>query len=276
MKDVCIVTGGAGAMGLCAAKRIGADGVKIILADLSEKGLDAGIKELASAGVEAEGFVIDVTDKAKATELAEFAALAGNVKGLINLAGISPKGGAADVLPWNMVFDIPTKGTMYISKAVAEVMKDGGCILNISSTSPFLSPPGSMSEELYPLAVEDFDEFVEKMHVELEGKKDLQTSKNCGYVNARNFIIWFTEHYACQVGKEGIRVVAIGPGVVDGPMVEESGLGLAKMSSLGRTGRPEEMAEVFAFVMSDKASYLTGTNIMVDGGIVAGIRNRKR
>lgn len=276
MKDVCVITGGAGAMGLGAGKRLGKDGWKIVIVDVSQEALDVGVKALSGEGVEAEGFKMDVTDESQAPALASFAQKAGNVKGLINLAGISPKGGPDYKVPASLVFDIPVKGTVFLSAAVAEVMKDGGCIVNITSTSPFLVPPGSMQEDLYPLAVEDFEQFSQKMYAALDQADDEQTSRNNAYVWSRNFIKWYTEWHACQVGKQGIRVLSIGPGVVDGPMVEESGLGLAKMSALGRTGRPEELAEIYAFMLSDKASYITGTNLMADGGIVAAIHNMKR
>lgn len=276
MKDVYIITGGAGAMGLCAAKRFGQDGIKVVLADLSQEALEKGIKELAGAGVEAAGFQMDVTDKEKAVELAAFAAKEGNVAGLLNLAGISPKGGPDYNVPASLVFDIPVKGSVYIGQEVAKVMREGGCIININSTSPYLVPPGSMQEALYPLANEDFDKFVEEMHKAIDESGDAQTGRNNAYVWSRNFLAWYTEYFAVQIGKENKRVLSISPGVVDGPMVEESGLGLAKMSALGRTGTPSEMAEIYAFLISDKASYITGTNILADGGIVAALHNMKR
>ncbi len=275
-KDICVITGGAGAMGIGAAKRIAAeDNMAIIIVDLSQEALDAGVKELEDAGLVAYGFKMDVTNKEQAAALARFASEKGTVKGLINLAGISPKGGPDYHVPGSLVFDVPAKGTVYISDEIARVMSEGGCIINITSASPFLSPPGTMGEELYPLALEDFEKYVEEMH-DLLAKEDEQTGRNRGYVNARYFIMHYTEYFACKVGRDGIRVVSVGPGVVDGPMVEESGLGLAKMSACGRTGRPEELADIYAFLLSDKASYITGTNIMADGGIVAAIHTMKR
>lgn len=276
MNDVYIITGGAGAMGLCAAKRFGQDGVKILLVDLSQEALDKGIKELAAAQIQAVGFQMDVTDKDKAVELAEFAAKEGKIMGLLNLAGISPKGGPDYNVPGSLVFDIAVKGTVYLSQEIVKVMAEGACIININSTSPYLVSPGSMEEVLYPRAIEDFEEFLGEMHVAIDASGDAQTARNNAYVWGRNFIAWFTEYFATQIGRENKRVVSVSPGVVDGPMVEESGLGLARMSALGRTGTPSEMAEIYAFLLSNKASYITGTNILADGGIVAAIHNMKR
>jgi NAD(P)-dependent dehydrogenase (short-subunit alcohol dehydrogenase family) len=264
-------------MGLGAAKAIGSElDMTIVVADVSQAALDKAVAELRAAGIPAEGFKADVTDRDQVAELVAFAAAAGSVKGLLNLAGISPKGGPDYRVSCDTVFDIAVKGTVYFCQAASKAMADGGCIINISSTSPFLVPPGSMQEALYPLATEDFERFLAEMHAALEASGDEQMARNNAYVWGRRFIIWYTEWLACQVGRQGIRVVSVGPGVVDGPMVEESGLGLAKMSAVGRTGRPEELAAVYAFLMSDKASYVTGTNLMVDGGIVAALHNMKR
>jgi NAD(P)-dependent dehydrogenase (short-subunit alcohol dehydrogenase family) len=264
-------------MGLGAAEAIGKElGMKIVLGDISEEAIDKGVAKLAEAGVEADGFVADARNQEEAAQLVAYAAKTGTLKGLINLAGISPKGGPDYHVSYKLVFDIAVCGTVFCSQEAAKAMTEGGCIINISSTSPFLVPAGTMQEDLYPLAAEDFSGFLDKMHAALAASGDEQTARNYAYMWGRRFIIWYTEWLACQVGKQNIRVVSIGPGVVDGPMVEESGLNLARMSAIGRTGRPEELAAVYAFMLSDKASYISGTNLMVDGGIVAAIHNIKR
>ena len=278
MTDVCIITGGGGAMGLVAAKRMGQDGIKIVLADNSQESLDAGIKVLTDLGIDAAGCKTDCTNQDECNALAAFAATQGTVKYLLNLAGISPKVAPEleDKIDGKLVFDVACLGTIYTSTACFEVMDEGGCVINIASASPFLVPPGSLSDELYPMAIEDLEGFKNAVYEVINKEENMQSSRNKAYMIARNFNMWYSEVCACAEGRKNIRVLSVAPGVVDGPQVEESGLALANMSALGRTGTPDEMAEAYAFLFSDKASYITGTNIMCDGGIVAAIHTRKR
>jgi NAD(P)-dependent dehydrogenase (short-subunit alcohol dehydrogenase family) len=90
------------------------------------------------------------------------------------------------------------------------------------------------------------------------------------YAVSKNFVIWYSKSLAKRLGQRGARIVSVSPGSIDtemGRLEEAAGAGaLARKSSLGRFGRVEEIAEVLSFCASGKPGYLTGTDVLVDGG----------
>lgn len=98
--------------------------------------------------------------------------------------------------------------------------------------------------------------------------------KGMAYSISKNFVVWYSQKNAGKFGQKGARIVSVSPASFDtemGRLEEKSGSAeMLETAAIKRFGRPEEIAEVLAFCASDKASYLTGTDILCDGGTVAG------
>jgi len=94
------------------------------------------------------------------------------------------------------------------------------------------------------------------------------------YIISKNFVLWYSKQTACKYGECGVRILSISPGTFKTPMGEiegENAAAIAEMGALGRVGEVIEIARVMRFLISDEASYMTGTDILCDGGSVAAL-----
>ena len=270
MKDVCVITGAGSGMGLAAAKLIG-QGKKVIIIGRTVAKLENALKELAEAGIEAEAYPCDASDRASVDKLAEYAASQGKVTTVVHAAGVSPTMTNAEAL-----FTINALGTINIDEALGAVM-DGGVILNVASMSAYMLPDAQRPVQLYKLALTDANAF-------LGGFKQMitqipeQMQTGMAYTVSKNFVIWYTEKMALRYGPKGIRVVSISPGTINTPMGKAEGEEAAAFATngpMGRVGEPEEIAQMMAFMCSDGSSYLNGVDILYDGGSVAAYKDAK-
>ncbi|MGN0695666.1 MAG: SDR family oxidoreductase [Oscillospiraceae bacterium] len=270
MKQICVVTGGGSGMGLETAKLVGKDR-KIILVGRTVSKLENALNELRSLGIEAEAYPCDAGDREAVYKLAEYASSQGIVKTVIHAAGVSPH--MADALK---IFRINALGTINIDEAFGAVMGEGGCILNVSSMSGYMLPEASIPRQIYALALTDaaaFEEAAAKMLAAVPAEQ----STGMAYSISKNFVIWYTAKMAIRYGKKGIRVVSIAPGTISTPMGDiegEEAASFALAGALGRVGAPEEIAKLMAFMVSDECSYLTGVDILYDGGSIAAFKDR--
>lgn len=266
--NICVVTGGGSGMGLSTAKLLGEDHYVIISGRTPSK-LEGALSELQSAGVKAEVFPGDVSDRDSVRALARHAAKLGTVKTVVHAAGMSPHMASAET-----ILKVNALGTINVNEEFAQVMSSGSCIIDFSSMSAYMLPEEQLPLGLYPQSVTDPEGFVAAITGILNGLNET-AAPGAAYVFSKNFVIWFARHSAVVLGKKGIRVLSVSPGTFETPMgilEGESASSVALNGALGRLGRPEEMAELVRFVASDKASYLTGTDILCDGGAVAAIK----
>jgi NAD(P)-dependent dehydrogenase (short-subunit alcohol dehydrogenase family) len=119
----------------------------------------------------------------------------------------------------------------------------------------------------------------ERLYTELRAVCNLiphQLRPQLAYVLSKNFVIWYSKVIAAKFGTKGARVLSVSPGSFDTPMgrlEEGAGAGaLAQLGALKRFGRPAEIAELLAFCASGKPGYLTGTDIICDGGVMAAMK----
>lgn len=255
-------------MGLEAAKLVGKD-MKVILTGRTVAKLENAIGELKALGIEAEAYPGDASDRASMDKLAAYAAGQGNVKVVIHAAGVSPHMTSAE-----SIFAINAVGTINVDEAFAAVMGEGSVILNVSSMSAYMAGE-RVPKQVYQLALESADAF-------LAGAKQMlamvpeEQRNGMAYVISKNFVLWYTAKEAIKYGKKGIRVVSISPGTFSTPMGDvegEEAAGFAKRGALGRVGDPIEIAKMMAFMVSDAASYLTGTDILYDGSAIAAFQD---
>lgn len=267
MSDICVITGGGSGMGLETAKLVGKE-QSVILCGRTVSKLENAIAELKALGIDAEAFPCDVSDKASVDALVKHATEKGTVRTVIHSAGVA-RGNA------EKVFLIDALGTVYVDNAFGEVIADGGVILNVSSMAGHMMPLDKQPTQLYQLALTDPEAFREA-GVKTIAALPAESATGTSYVISKRFVIWFTERKAVELGKRGVRVVSISPGTFETPMVtadtpegRKQAEGYGCMGALGRVGEPIEIARMMAFMVSDQASYLTGTDVLYDGGVIA-------
>lgn len=193
----------------------------------------------------------------------------GDIKTVIHAAGVSPHMDNPE-----MIFNINAIGTINIDEEFGPAMVNGGVILNVASMAAYVMPPDQLPTDLYKLALEDVESLANGFKHMLPMVPEEEVN-GFAYNVSKNFVLWFTEKMALKYGKNGIRVVSISPGTFATPMGEiegEEAENFAKMGALGRVGDPVEIAKMMAFMVSDECSYLTGTDILYDGGSIAALR----
>ncbi|MFV0361892.1 MAG: SDR family oxidoreductase [Suipraeoptans sp.] len=270
MKNICVVTGGGSGMGLSTAKLMGKDH-HVILVGRTVSKLENALNELKTLGLSAETCPCDISKRESVTKLAEFAASKGSVTAVIHAAGMSPHMGSGEVL-----FDVNAMGTIYMNEEFAKVMPKDSCILNVSSMSAYMLPPDRVPRDAYKLSLSDTDTFRTTM-LQIINSIPADMAPGSSYTIAKNFVVWFSEKFACLCGKNGIRVLSVSPGTFSTPMGDlegEEAAAFARMGALGRVGDPDEIAVLMAFLASPACSYVTGVDILCDGGTVAAMHKK--
>jgi len=265
MRKVCVITGGGSGMGLATAKIIGKDNYIIIVGRTIKK-LEKALEELRAEGIEAEAFACDISDEASVNKLAAHAKEIGTISSVIHAAGMSPHMGEAVT-----IMEANALGTININELFYKVMEKGSCIIDVSSMSAYLTPKFIMPKGSYKYSRTNKEIFMKKMmaRVNLFPKK---VRSGVAYGISKNFVTWYAKTDAAKFGQKGIRVLSISPGSFETPMgeVEKDEVeNLIKFCAIKRLGHVEEIANLMAFCASDKAGYLTGVDILCDGGCVA-------
>jgi NAD(P)-dependent dehydrogenase (short-subunit alcohol dehydrogenase family) len=232
---VALVTGGAGGIGTAINARLVEAGYTVLAGDLTT--------EAAHDDGSVQRTKLDVTDAGSVEGFVAAGARLGPIRAVVNCAGVvrfTPVTGFDDA-DASMLWEINVAGSARVCRAAATHIVDGGAIVNIGSLT------GSFGR--------------------LEGAS-LYGATKAG-VEA------YTRYVACELAPRGIRVNAVAPGFIAVPMspsmraVSGGGEEVVKQVPLGRLGETTEVAEVVEFLLSDRASYVTGTTIWVDGGVLA-------
>ncbi len=243
LKDkVSIITGAANGIGKATALKFGQEGAKVVVCDLKQDQVDAVVKEVKAAGGQAMGAVVNVTSDADVKAAVDAVMKAwGRVDVLVNNAGITMDSTMKKMTEeqWDRVIDINLKGVWRCTKAVVDIMlaQNSGVILTTSSVVGLYGNFG-------------------------------QTN----YAATKFGVIGMTKTWAKELGKNNIRAVAVCPGFIGTEMVRAMPEEVIKKIESGipmrRLGKPEEIANTFAFLASDEAGYITGVAIEASGGVV--------
>lgn len=268
MKDVLVVTGGGSGMGLEAAKFTPKEKIVVISGRTVSK-LENAVKELKDLGIEAYPFACDTSKRDSVKALAEYCASLGNVKNVINAAGVSP---AMNVTP-EAIMRINALGTVYVNQEFSKVMKPGSVIIDISSNSAYQLPSFMIPKKLYTLADQDEEAFVTKMIKKTWMVKDPYLKNGMAYGFSKNFVCWYAQKCAYEYGLKGIRVASLSPGLIAtsmGNLEKENGGFLIKFACEERMGKPEELGYAIATLADERNGYLAGVDILCDGGSTYG------
>lgn len=273
MTSTALITGGAGGMGVATAKIVGREHT-LVLCDVRQDRLDSAVTALAEAGVSATAVNCDVTERQAVDRLFETAAGLGPVTSVIHTAGVSPSmGDAAYVMRTNAI------GTVNVNEAFYANAPEGAAIVNVASMASHMLPEEIVPSQHFPLALDDPDAFMTNLLAACEMAPE-EARSGFAYALSKTFVRWYSSSQAERFNARNLRIVSVSPGSVDtemGRLEEQAGAGaMVADAAVPRWGKPEEMAELFAFCVSDKAGYLTGTDILNDGGVVASMRERAR
>jgi 3-oxoacyl-[acyl-carrier protein] reductase len=241
LNKVSLITGAAQGIGLATALKFAAEGATVIVCDVQQAGVDSAVAQCRALGATAEGFVMDVTQRTMVDAvIARVVAQFGRIDTLVNNAGITQDARLQKMTleQFDRVIDVNLRGVFHCAQAVADVMvaQGSGVILNASSVVGIYGNFG-------------------------------QTN----YAATKFGVIGFTKTWSRELGPKGVRVNAVAPGFISTPilasMPEKVLQELQAKVPLKRLGRPEEIANVYAFLASDEASYINGAVIEVSGGM---------
>jgi NAD(P)-dependent dehydrogenase (short-subunit alcohol dehydrogenase family) len=234
---VVIITGGAGGIGLATAKRFASEGARVVLADLNQANLDTAAPEVQAAGApDVLGSLCNVADEAQvvATVQATLAKF-GRLDVVVNNAGLMQFKPLEELTgdDWLRVLSVDLLGTFYFTKQAFLHMKPGGAVVNVSS--------------IHALATE---------------------ALVAPYAAAKAAVLSLTRSSAIEGAPKGLRINAVLPGAIDTPMLwnnpnVKSGVEKINPSDVGK---PENVAAAIAYLASDDAEFVQGSELLVDGG----------
>lgn len=238
---VCIITGAAQGIGLATAIKFAQEGAIVIACDIRQAGVDAAVQACRGYDSRAQGFVVDVTDRTQVDAVVEqvLDRFTG-IDVLVNNAGITQDARLVKMTQaqFDRVIDVNLRGVFHCAQAVAQgmVQRGSGVILNASSVVGIYGNFG-------------------------------QTN----YAASKFGVIGLTKTWSRELGPKGVRVNAVAPGFIETPILSSMPADvLASMRErvpLKRLGQPEEIANVYAFLASNEASYINGAVLEVCGGM---------
>jgi 3-oxoacyl-[acyl-carrier protein] reductase len=238
---ISIITGGGQGIGRATAVKFAKEGAKVAVCDINMTAVAETLTEIRSFGGEGLGFQVDVTDKESIARMVEGVMFAWQrIDTLVNNAGIVQDARLSKMTDdqFDCVIDVNLKGVYNCTKAVVDIMlqQNSGCILNASSIVGLYGNFG-------------------------------QTN----YAATKFGVIGMVKTWARELGGKGIRANAICPGFIATPILDSMPEKILKSIEekvpMGRLGRPEEIANTYAWLASDEASYINGAVIEVSGGV---------
>ncbi|MGX9431103.1 MULTISPECIES: SDR family NAD(P)-dependent oxidoreductase [Bradyrhizobium] len=244
---IAVITGGGSGIGRAIAVGYAREGARVVLLDVNESAAAEVAREIRDAGGKADSFALDVTRREDCIALAkEISGKIGQVTILVNNAGITRRNGMlgadeAVIKDWEDIIAINLTGVFNVTHAfLPQIRAAQGRIVNIGSIQSFV-------------------------HV--------RTPSSPAYTASKHGVLGFTRALAAELGKEGVRVNAIGPGFIETPLnaqTRASNPELVKSfiahTPLGRAGKAEDIVGPAIFLASDLSAYVTGSIVMVDGG----------
>jgi NAD(P)-dependent dehydrogenase (short-subunit alcohol dehydrogenase family) len=257
---------GAGGLSMAIARRLG-DTYRILIADLDEAQLDRQVTALRAEGRDAAGVVCDVADEGAVQKLAAAAKETGPVRALAHVVGLSPTmADAATILRVNLV------GPALVSRAFLPLMRPGAAAVFIASLA---GHGGDVSAAV--TAVLD-DPLAPDWLARLEAATGEVVTPSQAYQFSKLGVIRMCQRAAGGWGEQGVRIMSLSPGLINSPQgangyaAHPEKYRLVESTPLRREGTMIEIADVVEFLLSDRASFVSGIDLLVDGGLRAAQR----
>ena len=263
-KQSIVITGGAGGIGTACAKTFKNE--QLIITDYSQETVDKAVENFKKEGYDAIGIACDITNKKDVEKLTKFVLENGSFKALIHTAGVS-----GTVQDLRKVYDIDLVATEILIDAFYELATENSVAVLLSSMMAYTIPPNEKYDEalINPQDSGSFEtvcQFVEE-------------SSDILYNFVKRGVQLLTHKNVNKWGQKGARIVSVSPGVIETEMALKAAEEHAermemikKATPLQRNGKPSDVADVVHFLVSDKARFITGSDILVDGGVIQNIK----
>lgn len=262
MKDLYIITGATGGMGYEAARHFSKYG-NLLLLDLSMERLKEVEKEFEANAVSIQ---FDITNNKNIEEVVKYVKTQGGFKYLLHFAGVSESMGNSE-----LIYKINLIGTKNLLDALYGYILPGGVVINTASITAHLTP---VTAEVLDLLKEPLkDDFLSNVL-----KHTKVTTQAYGW--SKKGVLELTEAEGMKWGLKKSRILSISPGAIKTKMVEKemekNAAGINQLigaTPMARIGMPNDIVNLVEFLISDKASFITGTDVLIDGGVTPVLRN---
>ena len=263
MQEVAVLVG-SGSIGQAIIRRVGA-GKKVVLGDLKISAANDAAKVLENAGFDVEAVEVDISSRESILNLVESAKKFGEIKNLVNAAGVSPS-----QAPVSAILKVDLYGTAVLLEEFGKIISDGGSGVIISSQSGHRLH-ALTEEENFQLATTPTEELLEIDFLKeiTDTLKAYQYSKRCNVLRVM--------YEATRWGKRGATINSISPGIIITPLAADELKGprgegyrnMLKASPAGRAGTPDEVGDLAEFLMSSRGKFISGADFLIDGGTTA-------
>lgn len=256
MANVCVITGGGNGIGLETAKNISKEKI-LVLAGNEVETLENAVQILRARGYTVFAKYCDVFNPNSVKELSAFASELGKVKQVIHTMELTAE---TENIEWILRYNILS--VTYINRVFAKAMTAGGAIVNVGSYAAYDPAVNDILHKTYALLETDGENFWQKILKKVHSLKDESQQKDFAYALSKNFVLWYAKKCALDFGENGIRVVSVSPGLLDESTEEAS-------TAQIRLGKASEVGYLLATVADERNGFLTGTDVLCDGGMTA-------